>query len=85
MDIIKKTIREFLIEELRDNGFHEAVRDDESLIDAGIMDSLSILKTISFLDEKFGIFLTEDELAPKNFESIIAIHNIVKKKPGQNI
>ncbi len=81
MDIIKKTIREFLIEELRDNGFHEAVSDDESLIDTGIMDSLSILKTISFLDEKFGVVLTEDELAPENFESITSIHNIVKKRP----
>ena len=81
MDIIKKTIREFLIEELRDNGFHEAVSDDESLIDTGIMDSLSILKTISFLDEKFGVVFTEDELAPENFESITSIHNIVKKRP----
>ena len=82
MDIIKKTIREFLIEELSDNGFHEAVRDDESLIDAGIMDSLGILKTISFLDGKFDVILTEDELAPENFESIIAIQNLARKKPG---
>ena len=80
MDIIKKTIREFLIEELRDHGFHEAVRDDESLIDAGIIDSLSMLKTISFLDEKFGIMLTEDELDPSNFDSIDLIHKFIEKK-----
>lgn len=80
MDIIKKTIREFLIEELRGSGFHEAVCDDESLIDAGIMDSLSMLKTISFLDEKFCIMPTEDELDPSNFDSIDLIHKFIEKK-----
>lgn len=80
---IRKSIREFLIEELKDNGFHEGVRDDESLIDADIMDSLSILTTISFLDEKFGIIPSEDELDPENFRSVIAICNFVQKKLGQ--
>lgn len=80
MDIIKKTIREFLIEELSGNGFHEGVRDDQSLIAAGIMDSLSILKTISFLDEKFGIMPTEDELDPSNFDSIDLIHKFIEEK-----
>lgn len=76
----KKLIREFFIEELRDNGFHEGLRDDQSLIDTGIMDSLSILKMISFLDEKFGIVPTEDELDPSNFDSIDLIHKFIEKK-----
>ena len=80
---INKTIREFLKTELSDNGFHDGVRDDESLIDAGIMDSLSILTTISFLDEKFGIIPSEDELDPENFMSVIAMCYFVEKKLGQ--
>jgi len=35
----KKIVRAFLIEELRDTGFHENVHNDQSLIDTGIMDS----------------------------------------------
>jgi len=79
---IEKTIREFLMAELKEQGFHEDIRDDESLLDAKIMDSLGILTTISFLEEKFGIISDEDELDPKNFKSVIAISKFVKKKLG---
>ena len=77
---IKKSIREFFMEELSDNGFHENVHDDQSLIQAGIMDSLSILKMISFIDEKFGIIPTEDELDPENFDTINHIQKFIQEK-----
>lgn len=48
------------------------------------MDSLAILTTISFLDEKFGIIPTEDELFPENFDSISAIRDFVEKKRAQD-
>lgn len=80
---IEKIIREFLMEEFKENGFHDGIRDDESLIDADIMDSLGILTAISFLEEKFGIISGEDETSPYNFDSIIAISKFVKKKLGR--
>jgi acyl carrier protein len=80
---IKRILRSFIMEQLRDNGFHESVSDDDSLIEAGIMDSLSILTTISFLDEKFGIFPSEDELDPENFDSVITICSFVERKLGE--
>ena len=79
---IEQTIREFLMEELKENGFHEGIRDDESLLEAKVMDSLGILTTISFLEETFGIVSNEGELNPENFKSIIAISKFVKKKLG---
>ena len=77
---IKKMIRDFMIEELNDAGFHENVRDDESLIDSQILDSLSILQLISFMDEKFGIFPAEDELSPEKLDTINSIEEFIRNK-----
>lgn len=79
---IKEIVREFLMAELKEQGFHEDIRDDESLLDAKIMDSLGILTTISFLEEKFGIISDEDELDPENFRSVIAISKFAEEKLG---
>lgn len=76
----KKVIREFFIQELSDNGFHQGIHDDQLLIDEGIMDSLCMLIMISFFGEKYNIFPNEDELDPDNFYSINAICNFVDKK-----
>lgn len=76
----KKVIREFFIQELSDNGFHEAVRDDQSLLDAGIVDSLGVLKLLAFLDETFGIIPLEEELNPEIFSSINSICDFVERK-----
>ena len=77
-------IREFMIENLNDAGFHENIRDDESLIDSQILDSLSILQLISFMDEKFGIFPAEDELNPEKLDTINSIEEFIRNKLNKN-
>ena len=77
---IKKIVREFMIEELKESGFHENVRDDESLMDSFILDSLSILTLISFMDEKFGIIPADDEIKPEKFETVNLIGKYIKTK-----
>ncbi len=41
---IKKAIREFVTEKLMDPGIQQDVEDDDSLINSGILDSLTILE-----------------------------------------
>lgn len=77
---IKKIIRELLLNELRDNGFHEGIKDDESLNNSGIMDSLGVLIIISFLQDKFGIILDTNMLNPDDFDSVNAICNLIREK-----
>jgi len=76
---IKEAVRNFFMQELKDNGFHDGILDDQSLVDTGIMDSLAILVTLSFLEEQFGIVVDEDKLKPKNFETVNAICKFIKK------
>jgi len=77
---IKKAVREFMIEELRDEGFDENFDDDESLIESFILDSLSILTLISFMDENFGIIPENEEIDPEKFETVNKIGEFIRSK-----
>ena len=73
-------IRGFMMQDFKESGFHENIRDDESLIDSQILDSLSILQLISFMDQKFGIFPEPDELVPEKIDTINHIEEFITKK-----
>jgi acyl carrier protein len=47
--------------------------DDASLLDSGILDSLSLLRLVVFLEERFAITMGDADLLPENFASVNAI------------
>ena len=46
---------------------------ETSLLDSGILDSLSLLRLVVFLEERFGITMGDADLLPENFASVNAI------------
>ena len=77
---IKKAVKEFIAEKLKDAGIQHEIDDNDSLIDMGVLDSLTILELISFLDKNFSVIPAEDELDPSNFDSVNLIHSFILKK-----
>lgn len=77
---IRAKVRRFMLDELEENGFQESVGDEESLLEREILDSLSILKLISFVDEEFGIFFSEEELDPEKLETVNRITELIRQK-----
>ena len=53
---------------------------DTKLLESGILNSLSLLKLVFFLEENFGVTIDPEELIPENFETIAAICNFVGAK-----
>lgn len=49
------------------------LRNDTSLLESGILDSLSLLKLLVFLEQEFKIPVDEFELLPENFDTVNAI------------
>jgi acyl carrier protein len=47
--------------------------DGTSLLDSGILDSLSLLRLVVYLEERFGIMVGDADLLPENFASVEAI------------
>ena len=50
------------------NGFQFS--DADSLIDSGIIDSFGIMALMGFLEEKFSVEMSGNDLLPENFDSI---------------
>ncbi len=75
-------IREFVLK-----NFYVAdpdeLSDDASLLDLGIVDSTGVLEIVSFIEATFGIEVDDDEIVPKNLDSIRCIAKFVVAKGGE--
>ena len=58
---------------------HRIEKDDVNVIAAGILDSFSMMRLISFCEKEFGAQFDMEELSPDNFNSIASISSTVKK------
>ena len=59
-----------------------ALKDSDSLLDQGIIDSTGVLEVILFLEETFGIKVEDSEMLPENLDSIDKIASFVTRKIG---
>ena len=58
------------------------VTNDEELISTGLLTSLQTVELVLFLDEHFGIDITDDEFVEENFNTVEAISHLVMSKRG---
>jgi acyl carrier protein len=56
------------------------IKSQDKLLESGIIDSLGILDLVAFVEENFGIVLSDDELTPENFQSIERLTAFVQSK-----
>jgi acyl carrier protein len=77
---VRATLRKYFGEDLGQAKAVAKISDDDSLLAAGILDSIEIVKLMSFLEEAFGIGVADHELVPENFETIASLARFVEEK-----
>lgn len=77
---IRSLVRNYLLENFLDAGSASELTDSTPLITGGILDSISTLKLISFLEETFHIELQPHEIDQDNFNTISAIVSLLQSK-----
>jgi acyl carrier protein len=77
---VKDQIREFIQENLASVKGISSFRDDESLMDNGVIDSLGIFRLVSFLEENFGVRVSDEEINPENLKSVDTIEQLLVAK-----
>lgn len=56
---------------------------DASLLEGGILDSLSLLRLVVFLERQFSITVGESDLLPENFNNVNTICTYLRtREPG---
>jgi acyl carrier protein len=51
----------------------QQIDDNVNLIESGVIDSMTLLRLVSFLEENYGIEIPDQEIVPDNFRSLSAI------------
>jgi len=73
-------IRQFLVEDVFYDQDLKNLGPEDSLMARGLLDSMSILKTVTFCEEQFGITIPDEEVLPEHFESVRAIAALVERQ-----
>jgi acyl carrier protein len=76
---IKAQVRNLVLEAAAMKGL-KVIADDESLLQNGAVDSMSMYRMIAFLEDTFSLLIADDEMVPENFESINRIESFVTAK-----
>lgn len=79
---IQSELTEFIVTSYLFGDVKRTPLDDEDLIEAGIIDSTSVLELIEFLESHFGIEVTDAETVPANLGSVSALTRFVADKRG---
>lgn len=75
-------IRSFIASELIADAGGTHLSDTDLLLETGIVDSFGIMSLLGFLEEKFSVQVSADDLVPENFESIASISALIVQKCG---
>ncbi|GAB6902695.1 phosphopantetheine-binding protein [Kineosporia succinea] len=76
---VKDAVRTFIMEELEWPGTAEELTDDTSLIQAGVIDSLSLPEVAHWIASEYRIAVQEMDLVAANFETLSAIEAFVRR------
>ena len=77
---IRAELTEFIVMNYLFGDITRAPRDDDALVEEGIIDSTGILELIEFLESRFEIEVTEAETVPQNLGSITSLTEFVMSK-----
>lgn len=78
LEEIKTDIKNFILEEFSPEDTQ--LPEDESLFDAGIIDSLGMIKLTAFIEEKYSIVINPSEVTMDNFSTIDKIVKYIGDK-----
>lgn len=77
---VEATIERFILDELLLGSGPQSLDPDENLLENNILDSLSLMRIVIFLEEQFGTPVDDGELVPENFQTVNRIKALVTNK-----
>jgi acyl carrier protein len=76
-------VRDFVQENFLYMHSNFQLADDDPLLEKGVLDSMSIVEMISFIEHEFGIRANEEEVSDANFGSLSGMARFVSEKQSR--
>lgn len=77
-------LRRYILETYLFTTDENALGNDDSFLDKGIIDSTGVLELVMFLEEQFGIKVEDSELLPENLDSVNRLARFIERKQAQS-
>ena len=74
------SIRAYIFDNFLFDAEDNALKDDDSFLEQGIIDSTGVLELVDWLEETFEIEIQDDELAPENLDSVNLLAAFIERK-----
>jgi acyl carrier protein len=82
MEAVERLIRDFILREFLPGESEDELKDQTRLITGGILDSISTLKLVTFLEDHFQIRVEAHEAGVEHLDTIHEIAALVATKRG---
>jgi acyl carrier protein len=77
---IASDLERFILDEIVQGTGVESVDPREDLLASGVIDSHGLMEVVAFLESRYGVAVSDDDLLPENFESLASIEAFVTRK-----
>jgi len=82
MTMVEQEIRTFLAENFSLGRDITSLQSTQSLTERGFIDSVGIVEVLTFLENRYGIQISDEETVPENIDTIDNIVRFIEKKRG---
>jgi acyl carrier protein len=79
---IKRKLNAFIKDKFLKGDKSRVLKDDDSFLEKGIIDSTGVLELVDYIEETFAIKIDDEELIPDNLDSLNKLTNFITKKVG---
>jgi acyl carrier protein len=76
----ERELRQYVIDNFLFGQGGSELKNDDSFMERGIVDSTGVLELVAFLEEKFQVKVEDEDLIPANLDSINNLLLYLKKK-----
>jgi len=79
---MEEKIKSFIQDNFLLGDKNRVIKEDESFLQSGIIDSTGVLELVNFIEETYKIKVEDEELIPENLDSIKNLIAYIKRKLG---
>jgi acyl carrier protein len=83
IDSVDSVLRSYLSENYMFRESIDSLDADTSLIGSGAIDSFGILSLVTFLEDRYEITITDDDVVPENLDTLSRLEQFVERKVSE--